>query len=40
MSPCVNTCRSKSSEKIFTFYIENAKLQCYGGAAAPRALQN
>ena len=24
----LNTCRSKTSEKIFTFYIENAKLWC------------
>ena len=26
--PCLNTCRSKTSEKPSTFYIENVKLRC------------
>ena len=31
--PCFNTCRSKTSEKPFTFYIENAKLRAVGAVA-------
>ena len=38
--PCLNACRSKTSEKIFTFYIENTKLLCIYGTADPDALQN
>ena len=30
----------KSSEKIFTFYIANAKFEYYCGAADPSAPQN
>ena len=26
--PCLNMCRSKTSEKVFTFYFVNAKLKC------------
>ena len=35
-----NTFRNKTSEKIFTFYIENAKLRCCCGAVDSSALQN
>ena len=45
MEDCIHvarltTCRSKASEKIFAFYIENAKLRCCCGAVDPSASQN
>ena len=36
---CLNICRSKASEKTFTYYIENAKLWCCCSAVVVLLIQ-
>ena len=38
--PSLNMCQSKTSEKIFTFYIENTEMRICCGVAGSSASQN